>query len=55
MRPFISRAHFDCRRYCGGVEAWSRPGGRPTVVKAEMTGDAESDELTEWQEVGWIY
>ena len=28
---------------------------RPAVAEAELIGDAESHELTEWQEVGWIY
>ena len=41
--------------YCGGVEARYSSGRRPAVGEAEMTGDAESDELTEWQGVGWIY
>ena len=40
---------------CGGVEAKLRSGRRPAVADTEMTGDAESDELTEWQEVGWVY
>ena len=30
--------------YCGGVEAWSRPGMRHAVAETEMT--AEDDELT---------
>ena len=38
---------------CDGVEARPRPGRRPAV--AEMTGDADSDELTEWQKIGWNY
>lgn len=41
--------------YCDGVEVRPRSGRRPVVAKAEMTGDANSDELTEWQRVGWIY
>ena len=38
----------------GTVVGWSRPGWRAAVVETEITGDAESEELTEWQEVGWI-
>ena len=38
--------------YCGGVEARHRSGRRPAVAETEMTGDAKSDELTEWQRVG---
>lgn len=46
----------NCVGYCGGVEAMPRSGGRPAVAETEMTSDAVSDELTEWQEgVGWIY
>ena len=41
--------------YCGGVEARYTSARRPAVAKAEMTGDVESDELTERQGVGWIY
>ena len=41
--------------YCGRVEARPRSGRRPAVAEAGMTGDAESDELTEWQGAGWIY
>lgn len=37
------------------VEARIRFGRRPAVAKAEVTGDAESDDLMEWEEVGWIY
>lgn len=33
----------------------SRSGRRPAVAEAEMTDNAESDVLTEWQGVGWIY
>ena len=40
---------------CGGVEARYTSGRKPAVAEAEMTADAESDELTEWQGVGWIY
>ena len=38
-----------------GAGARPRPGRKSVVAEAEMTGDAESDELMEWQEVGWIY
>ncbi|MCJ1342888.1 hypothetical protein MMC31_001077 [Peltigera leucophlebia] len=43
--------------YCGGVDVTktrfrSRSDRRSTAVEAKMTGDAESDELTEWQGVG---
>ena len=41
--------------YCGGVEARPRSDRRPAVTEAEIIGDAESDELIEWQRVGWIY
>ena len=41
--------------YCDGVEARPRPGRRSAVAETEMTGDAESHELTEWQVVDWIY
>ena len=41
--------------YCGGVEGGPRSGRRSAVAESEMTGDAESHELTEWQGVGWIY
>ena len=37
------------------MEARPRSDRRPAVTEAEMTGDAESDELIEWQGVGWIY
>ena len=37
------------------MEASYTSGWRPAVTEAEMTGDAESDELTEWEGVGWIY
>ena len=44
---------------CMYVVRWrhgrSRPGGRLAVVEAEMIGHADSDELTEWQEVDWMY
>lgn len=40
---------------CDGVEARPRSGRRPAVTKAGMTGDADSDELIEWQGVCWIY
>ena len=40
---------------CDGLEARPRPGRKPAVVEAEMTGNAECDELTEWHEAGWIY
>lgn len=42
--------------YCDGVEASrSRSGRRPAFAKAELTGDAKSGELTEWQGVGLIH
>ena len=40
---------------CDGVEARPRSSRRSAVAKTEMTGDAESHELTEWQVVGGIY
>lgn len=36
------------------MEARPRSGRRPVVTEAELTGDAEIDELTEWQDVGCI-
>lgn len=37
------------------MEARSTSGRRSVVAEAEMTGDAENEELTEWQGVGKIY
>ena len=39
--------------YCDRVETRPRSGRGPAV--AELTGDAKSDKLTEWQRVSWIY
>lgn len=41
--------HYD------GVKARPRSCKRPAVTEAEVTGDAESDELTGWHGFGWIY
>ena len=37
------------------MEARPRSGRRPAIGETEMTGDAESEELTESQGVCWIY
>lgn len=47
---------FDClislrAGQCDGVKARPRLGRKTAVAEVEMTGDAESDELMEWQEV----
>ena len=49
------RGKYKPCKYCGGVEARPRSGRRSAVAETEMTGDAESHELTEWQGVGWVY
>ena len=48
-------AHAGLSLYCDGVEARPRFGRRSAVAETEMTGDAESHELTEWQVVCEIY
>lgn len=49
------RKHSAISGYCDGLEAGPRSVRRSAVAESEMTGEAESHKLTEWQGVDWIY